>query len=290
MNNRVLSYIHTMKKWLLFFTITCVFCLSIDAQSIIVGTFNIRYDNPRDSGNLWVDRKAYVASLIRFHDFDVFGTQEGLKHQLDDIQQQLPQYERYGIGRDDGQTKGEYAAIFYKKEKFTLLKSGDFWLSETPDKPGFGWDARINRICSWVQLKDQLTGRTFYCFNVHYDHQGLIARRESSKLLLSKIQSISGNDPVVLTGDFNGDHGSEWYQSIAHSGVLKDSFREVKYPYVNNGSFQNFGRNFNTADIIDHVFISAHFAVKRWGVLTDSYSGKFPSDHFPILTEIQWGK
>jgi len=279
-----------MKKWLLFFAISCVSSLSIDAQSIIVGTFNIRYDNPRDSGNLWVDRKAYVASLIRFHDFDVFGTQERLKHQLDDIQQQLPQYERYGIGRDDGQTKGEHSAIFYKKEKFTLLKSGDFWLSETPDKPGFGWDARINRICSWVQLKDQLTGRTFYCFNVHYDHQGMVARRESSKLLLSKIRSISGNDPVILTGDFNGDHHSEWYQSIAHSGVLKDSFREVKYPYVNNGSFQNFGRNFNAADIIDHIFISAHFLVKRWGVLTDSYSGKFPSDHFPILTEIQWGK
>lgn len=279
-----------MKKWLLFFAISCVSSLSIDAQSIIVGTFNIRYDNPRDSGNLWVDRKAYVASLIRFHDFDVFGTQEGLKHQLDDIQQQLPQYERYGIGRDDGQTKGEHSAIFYKKEKFTLLKSGDFWLSETPDKPGFGWDARINRICSWVQLKDNSTGKTFYCFNVHYDHQGMVARRESSKLLLSKIRSISGNDPVILTGDFNGDHRSEWYQSIAHSGVLKDSFREFKYPYVNNGSFQNFGRNFNTADIIDHVFISAHFLVKRWGVLTDSYSGKFPSDHFPILTEIQWGK
>lgn len=285
-----MNYFHTMKKWLLFFAISCVSSLSIDAQSIIVGTFNIRYDNPRDSGNLWVDRKAYVASLIRFHDFDVFGTQEGLKHQLDDIQQQLPQYERYGIGRDDGQTKGEHSAIFYKKEKFTLLKSGDFWLSETPDKPGFGWDARINRICSWVQLKDQLTGKTFYCFNVHYDHQGMVARRESSKLLLSKIRSISGNDPVILTGDFNGDHHSEWYQSIAHSGVLKDSFREVKYPYVNNGSFQNFGRNFNAADIIDHIFISAHFLVKRWGVLTDSYSGKFPSDHFPILTEIQWGK
>jgi endonuclease/exonuclease/phosphatase family metal-dependent hydrolase len=263
---------------------------STSAQSFIIGTFNIRYDNPRDSGNLWTDRKAYVASLIRFHDFDVFGTQEGLKHQLDDIQQQLPQYERYGIGRDDGQSKGEFSAIFYKKEKFELLKSGDFWLSETPDKPGFGWDARINRICSWVQLKDKVTSKTFFCFNVHYDHQGVVARRESSRLLLSKIQSISGKDPVILTGDFNGDHGSEWYQTIANSGIVKDSFREVKYPYVNNGSFQNFGRNFNANQIIDHIFISPHFSVKRWGVLTDSYSGKFPSDHFPVLAEIQWGK
>ncbi|BFG70264.1 endonuclease/exonuclease/phosphatase family protein [Sediminibacterium sp. KACHI17] len=278
------------KNYIVTACVSVVLYSSISAQSIITGTFNIRYDNPRDSGNLWTDRKAYVAALIRFHDFDVFGTQEGLKHQLDDIQQQLPQYERYGIGRDNGQTKGEYSAIFYKKEKFTLLKSGDFWLSETPDKPGFGWDARINRICSWVQLKDKSTGKIFYCFNVHYDHQGMVARKESSKLLLAKIRSISGNDPVILTGDFNGDHNTEWYQSIAHSGILKDSFREVEYPYVNNGSFQNFGRNFNTADIIDHIFISAHFSVKKWGVLTDSYSGKFPSDHFPVLAEIQWRK
>ncbi|MBL0884065.1 MAG: endonuclease/exonuclease/phosphatase family protein [Chitinophagaceae bacterium] len=279
-----------MKKGILLFIIICMSKLSIHAQSIIVGTFNIRFDNPRDSGNLWVDRKAYVASLIRFHDFDVFGTQEGLKHQLDDIQQQLPEYERYGIGRDDGQTKGEYSAIFYKKEKFTLLKSGDFWLSETPDKPGFGWDARINRICSWVQLKEKATGKTFFCFNVHFDHQGVVARKESSKLLLSKIQSISGKAPIILTGDFNGNHTSEWYQTIAKSELLKDSYREVKYPYVNNGSFQNFGRNFNASDIIDHIFISSHFNAKRWGVLTDSYSGKFPSDHFPILAEIHWGK
>ena len=278
-----------MKTFLFSFLLSMIVQIT-NAQSLIIGSFNIRFDNPRDSGNLWIDRKAYVASLIRFHDFDVFGTQEGLKHQLDDIQQQLPAYERYGIGRDDGQTKGEYSAIFYKKEKFTLLKSGDFWLSETPDKPGFGWDARINRICSWVQLKEKATGKTFFCFNVHFDHQGVVARKESSKLLLSKIQSISGKAPIILTGDFNGNHASEWYQTIAVSGLLKDSFREVKYPYVNNGSFQNFGRNFNASDIIDHIFISSHFNAKRWGVLTDSYSGKFPSDHFPVLAEIHWGK
>ena len=278
-----------MKTFLVTFLISMTVHIT-NAQSIIVGTFNIRYDNPRDSGNLWKDRKAYVASLIRFHDFDVLGTQEGLKHQLDDIQQQLPQYERYGIGRDDGGTKGEYSAIFYKKDKYQLIKSGDFWLSETPDKPGFGWDARINRICSWVQLKDKVSGQSFFCFNVHFDHQGVMARKESSKLLLSKIQSISGKAPVILTGDFNGDHTTEWYQTLANSGIIKDSFREVQYPYVNNGSFQNFGRNFNTNDIIDHIFISSHFNTKRWGVLTDSYSGKFPSDHFPILTELHWKK
>lgn len=104
------------------------------------------------------------------------------------------------------------------------------------------------------------------------------------------MQSISGKEPVIITGDFNGDHTTEWYQTLANSGIIRDSFREVQYPYVNNGSFQNFGRNFNTNDIIDHIFISSHFNTKRWGVLTDSYSGKFPSDHFPILTELHWKK
>jgi endonuclease/exonuclease/phosphatase family metal-dependent hydrolase len=262
----------------------------IKAQTLITGTFNVRLETPRDTGNLWTDRKVYVANLVRFHGFDVFGTQEGFKNQLDDIQQQLPEYARYGIGRDDGQAKGEHSAIFYKKDRFDLLKSGDFWLSETPEKPGFGWDARINRICSWIQLKEKKTGKTFYCFNVHYDHQAMIARRESSKLLLAKIKLIAGEAPVLLTGDFNGNHTTEWYQLIANSQILRDTYKEVKYPYVNNGTFQNFGRNYTTGDIIDHIFVTRHFSVKRWGVLTDSYNGKFPSDHFPVLAEIQLGK
>lgn len=260
------------------------------AQMLRTATFNIRYETTADQGNLWADRKVYVANLIRFHDFDVFGTQEGYKNQLDDIQTQLPEYARYGIGRDDGITKGEHSAIFYKKDRFELLKSGDFWLSETPEKPGFGWDARINRICSWVQLKEKKSGRKFYCFNVHYDHQGMVARRESSKLLLVKIKLIAGDAPVLLTGDFNGNHSTEWYQLIADSDLLRDTFKEVKYPYVNNGTFQSFGRNYTAADIIDHIFITRHFSVKRWGVLTDSYNGKFPSDHFPVMAEVQLGK
>lgn len=277
------------KKYLLFVVFLVQFC-AVKTQTLITGTFNVRLETPNDVGNLWADRKVYVANLIRFHGFDLFGTQEGFKNQLDDIQQQLPEYARYGIGRDDGQSKGEHSAIFYKKNRFDLLKSGDFWLSETPEKPGFGWDARINRICSWVQLKDKKTGIFFYCFNVHYDHQAMVARRESSKLVLAKIKSIAGDAPVVITGDFNGNHNTEWYQLMANSGVLRDTYKEVKYPYVNNGTFQNFGRNYTAGEIIDHIFVTRHFSVKRWGVLTDSYNGKFPSDHFPVLAEIQLGK
>lgn len=258
------------------------------AQDIRVATFNLRYDNKSDSGNLWVDRQPVVSALIQFHDFDIFGTQEGLRNQIDAISAALPEYAWYGLGRDDGQSKGEHSAVFYKKDRFKLLKKGDFWLSETPEKPGFGWDARINRICSWVQLQDLKSKKKFYFFNVHYDHQGVKARQESSKLILEKIKTIAGSAPAILTGDFNGDQQSEWYLALANSQILKDTYREVKQPYAVNGTFNGFGKTLQRSTIIDHIFITQQFKAKKWGVLSDSYRGKFPSDHFPVLAVVSW--
>lgn len=277
-----------MIKKILVIAFCTIVCLQpTKAQTFTVGTFNLRYDNPRDSGNLWKDRLPRVTALIEFHDFDILGTQEGLQHQIDAIAKALPQYAYYGIGRDDGINAGEHSAIFYKKAQFTLVDKGDFWLSETPEKPGFGWDAKINRICSWVLLKHITTGKKMYCFNVHYDHQGVQARIESSKLILSKIKLIAKGAPVILTGDFNGDHQTDWYKNIASSNFLFDSFTKVAKAYVPNGSFQGFGPNLNKDQIIDHIFTTSHFKVQKWGVLTDSYDGKFPSDHFPVLSELK---
>lgn len=277
-----------MIKKILVIAFCTIVCLQpTKAQTFTLGTFNLRYDNPRDSGNLWKDRLPRVTALIEFHDFDILGTQEGLQHQIDAIAKALPQYAYYGIGRDDGINAGEHSAIFYKKAQFTLVDKGDFWLSETPEKPGFGWDAKINRICSWVLLKHITTGKKMYCFNVHYDHQGVQARIESSKLILSKIKSIAKGAPVILTGDFNGDHQTDWYKNIASSNFLFDSFTKVAKAYVPNGSFQGFGPNLNKDQIIDHIFTTSHFKVEKWGVLTDSYDGKFPSDHFPVLSELK---
>ena len=204
------------KRYFLFIAI--IFCIQVTyAQPYTIGTYNLRYDNPADTGNLWINRAPVVASLIRFHDFDIFGTQEGLKNQLDYITNALPQYTYYGVGRNDGKDAGEHSAIFYKKDEFTLLNKGDFWLSETPDKPGLGWDATCcNRICSWVYLQHKKSGKKFYFFNAHYDHQGVQARRESSKLILRKIKEITLREPVIFTGDLNGSHSSEPYLTIAN--------------------------------------------------------------------------
>jgi endonuclease/exonuclease/phosphatase family metal-dependent hydrolase len=264
-----------------------VTALNVNAQKIIVGTFNIRFDNPRDTGNLWVDRAPIVSNLIRFHEFDVLGVQEALKNQLDDIAAALPEYALYGKGRDDGKDAGEHSSIFYKKDRFSLLKSGDFWLSETPDKPGKGWDATCcNRICSWVYLEDKTSKKRFYAFNVHFDHQGVVARRESGKLILAKIKEIAGQAPVLLTGDLNGGRDSEWYQTLATSGLLTDVFTKVKYPYANNSSMNGF-RTPRGRTVIDHIFATKQFVPSRWGILTDSYFGKYPSDHFPVLGVVE---
>ncbi|HSF46559.1 MAG TPA: endonuclease/exonuclease/phosphatase family protein [Chitinophagaceae bacterium] len=268
------------------FIFAVLFVNAVNAQPLIVGTFNIRYDNPGDTGNLWMNRSPICASLIRFHGFDILGTQEGLKNQLEDLQLQLPEYEYHGIGRDDGQSKGEHSAIFIRKERFKVLGKGDFWLSETPDKPGPGWDARLNRICSWLKLEDKKLKKTYYVFNVHYDHQGIKARVESSKLILQKIKTIAGDNEVILTGDFNGNHESEWYLEIEKSGKMKDVLFQTSNAYRNTGSFNSFKPNNPSKDVIDHIFVTPGFRVQRYGILTDTYHGKYPSDHYPVLAEL----
>ena len=268
--------------------ITSTFCLKTFSQKITIATYNIRLQNSGDTGNLWSQRAPHVASLIRFHEFDVFGTQEGFRNQLNDIKKALPEFEFYGVGRDDGKEAGEHSAIFYRKSRFAVIKNGDFWLSETPDQPSKGWDATCcNRICSWVQLTDNQTGKSFYFFSAHFDHEGTTARIESSKLILQRINAIAGNDPVIFVGDLNGDQQSEWYNTIEKSELLGDTYRQVDFPYAANGSFNGFGKTLADKRIIDHIFVTRNFMVKRWGILSDSYFGKYPSDHFPVMTVVE---
>jgi endonuclease/exonuclease/phosphatase family metal-dependent hydrolase len=154
-------------------------------NTINVASYNLRYNTANDGVNAWPNRKENVKGLIRFHEFDIFGVQEALIGQLKDVAE-LTEFTFYGKGRDDGKEGGEHSAIFYKKDRFKALQSGDFWLSETPDKPGKGWDATCcNRIASWVKFQDLLSKKEFYFFNVHFDHQGVEARRQSGHLRLS---------------------------------------------------------------------------------------------------------
>lgn len=249
-----------------------------------VATFNLRMDTPNDKENAWPNRKEMVKGLIRFHDFDIFGTQEGFKHQLDGILE-LGNYAYVGAGRDDGKDAGEHSAIVYKKDRFEMLENGNFWFSETPEVPGKGWDATCcNRICSWATFKEKTTGKQFYFFNVHYDHQGVIARKNSSILLLERIKKISGSYPVFVTGDFNATPDSEPIQIITNDGKLKDSYFVTQQPpYGTVGTFNSFKLNSPMNGRIDYVWVTNDITVNKYGVLNDMHYGHFPSDHFPVM-------
>jgi endonuclease/exonuclease/phosphatase family metal-dependent hydrolase len=280
--------IMTVVKNLIVLLLLCSIPIMSYTQKLIAATYNLRLQTSADSGNLWSQRAPEVTALIRFHQFDIFATQEGFHNQLNDIKRILPEYDFYGVGRDDGKEEGEHSAVFFRKERFNLLKHGDFWLSETPDQPSKGWDATCcNRICSWIQVTDKLTRKNFYFFSAHFDHQGTIARIESSKLILQRINSIAGNEPVIFAGDLNGDQQSKWYKNIDSSDLLDDTFKQAPFPYANNGSFNGFGKNIEARGIIDHIFVTNHFIVNRWGILSDTYHGKYPSDHFPVMAEVE---
>src|SRR5690554_6239501 len=191
---------------------------------INIATFNLRMDTPNDGEDAWPNRKGMASDLIRFYELDIIGTQEGFKHQLDDLLEQ-GNYAYVGSGRDDGYDEGEHSAILYKSDRFDVIDKGDFWFSETPEVPGKGWDATCcNRICSWAKFKDRKSGIEFFVFNSHYDHQGKEARKNSSILLLNKIKEIAGDETIFATGDFNASPDSEPIKIISESGKLIDSY------------------------------------------------------------------
>jgi endonuclease/exonuclease/phosphatase family metal-dependent hydrolase len=250
-----------------------------------VATYNLRLNVASDGPNAWPNRKEMVKELLRFHNFDVFGTQEGFRGQLNDVAE-LPEYAFVGHGRDDGKEAGEHSAIFYKKNRLKVLQSGDFWLSQTPEKPSKGWDATCcNRICSWAKFQDLQTKREFFFFSVHFDHEGVEARRQSGRLMVQKIQEIAKNAPVICTGDFNSTPDTEQIKTM--QALLRDAFQVTKQPpYGPVGTFQGFKLDAPLQDCIDYVFVSKQFDVLNYAVLTDSMRGLYPSDHFPVMVNV----
>lgn len=259
-----------------------MFSLTAQNTALNIATYNIRFNNPDDGINAWPNRKENLKALIRYHDFDIFGIQEGLIDQVKDIAG-LTEYAYYGKGRDDGGEAGEHSVIFYKKQRFKLLQSGDFWLSETPEKPGKGWDATCcNRICSWVKLKDLVSEKEFYFFNVHFDHQGVQARRESGKLMVKKIKEIAGNATVICTGDFNSTPETGQIQEM--QSLLKDSYKVTQMPpYGPEGTFNAFKFDAPMKHRIDYIFVSAGVQVLKYATLTDAKDQRYPSDHQPVV-------
>lgn len=275
-----------MKK--IIFLILIVLPATLFAQQMNIVSFNIRYNNPDDGINSWPNRIEMVTGLLNFHDPDIFGLQEALIDQIEDIQINLPEYEWFGVGRDDGEKAGEFSPVFFKKSKFILLKKGNFWLSENCEKPGLGWDAACNRIVSWGKFQSKVTGKQFIVFNTHFDHQGDEARKNSAYLIRDKIKEISGKQglPVILTGDFNLAPESEPIKLIKK--FMKDS-REVSKtpPYGPVGTFTSFKWDAPMKIRIDYIFTQGGIDVLKYAVLTDAKNQRFPSDHLPVFVKVQ---
>ncbi len=191
--------------------------LTTNAQSLSIGQYNIRCVNNTDdkAGNGWDVRAPKIYDLINYESWDIFGAQEVVHNQLNDLLAHIDGYDYIGVGRSDGKTKGEYAPIFYKKSRLRCLKSGHFWLSETPDVAGSkGWDAAVCRICTWGFFEDKSSKWRFWMFNLHMDHKGKISRYESAKLLMDKIKEICDDAPCIVTGDFNADQNEDVYSVL----------------------------------------------------------------------------
>ena len=297
-------------------TFTCLlamlFALSVSAQELSVASFNIKCATSHGMGNVkgyngWDDRKGYLCDLINYTAFDVFGAQEVRYGQLKDMVAALPDYAYIGVGRDDGKTKGEFAPVFYRRERFKLLDSGTFWLSDTPEKVSRGWDGMCNRICSWGYFQDKLTKSKFYFLNTHLDNRGAVAKTKGVELILKFIDEHCKGAQVIVTGDMNVNQDSEWYKNFVASGVLKDSFVSARYRFAPSGTFSTFTPTRYSTNRIDHIFVSKDIVVERYGVLTvhywratdeENYEGRrFPaniekrevhllSDHYPVEVKL----
>ena len=255
-----------------------------------VMTFNIRYDEPRDGVNAWPNRKQKVADVIRFHKADIVGFQEALLTQLRDLETLLPGFAWVGVGRTDGKEAGEYSAILYRKDRFRLLSSDTFWLSETPDKIGSkGWDAALPRIVTWAKFQDRVSGKSFVHFNTHFDHIGEKARAESASLILKKAGDIQGKGPFVVTGDFNVREDSGAYRTIT-AGTPTVKVADARYA-SSNGHFGgdstfNAFKELQPAHTIDYIFVRDGIKVLEHGTLSDRWDGLWASDHLPVIAEI----
>tara|TARA_R110001592_G_scaffold58841_3_gene178501 strand:- start:1070 stop:1915 length:846 start_codon:yes stop_codon:yes gene_type:complete len=278
-----------MKKIIFLFLIGFIFSCSSEKDSYQIMTYNIRYDNPNDGKNKWSKRKVFLTDQIAYNQPDVFGIQEGLQHQVQYLDSIFGGYNYIGIGRDDGKTKGEYSAIFYQKERLEVLNKGTFWLSETPNEISVGWDASMERICTYGLFKNKTNSEQFWVFNTHFDHIGNIARVKSAGLILEKIEELNiDNLPVIVMGDFNLKPETVAIQLLAK--YLNDTNKISKSkPFGPTGTFNGFNFSKPVLDRIDYIFTSKDgIQVLKYAVLSDSKDCNYPSDHLPVLVELKF--
>lgn len=251
-------------------------------------TYNIRLDVASDGANQWGNRKTKVADLIKKYDPDIFGVQEALPQQMEDLEKSLPAYAHIGVGRDDGKAKGEFSALFFKKGKLELIEQNTFWLSETPDVPGSkSWDAAITRIATWGKFKDKKTKKEFVVLNTHFDHIGKEARKQSAILIKEKAAQLAQKLPLIITGDFNCTREEAPYTVMMEKAVVSlNDPATTPAP----GTFCGFEVNAMECKPIDYIFYSGQWKAKEYKVITDHDGKYYPSDHLPVMVSLEIAK
>jgi len=278
----------TLSKWLPIAVLTVVVSVSVSAQTVSFMSYNIRYNNVNDAENKWDERKDDVAKLIQNYEPLVFGVQEALLGQIEFIDQTLKDYAYIGVGRDDGENKGEFSAIFYDKEKVSLLEEGTFWLSQTPEKVSKDWDAALPRICTYGQFKHLESNKTFWFFNTHFDHRGKVAREKSATLIIQKIKALTHNQSVViLSGDFNAEPNTRPIQNILTH--MKDAFGNTQKPFYGPiGTFSGFDTAAKLEGRIDYIFFLNAEAIGLTHIDDRRPNGLWVSDHLPVLLKAKF--
>ncbi|WP_162342580.1 endonuclease/exonuclease/phosphatase family protein [Cyclobacterium salsum] len=274
--------------------------IQVPAELIIVN-LNIRYDNPKDGKNKWENRLPIVADFIAESAPHLLGFQEVTHRQLLDLKSIMPNHDFVGRGRKDGLKGGEYNPIFYRKDRFHLLESGTFWLSDTPEEPGsIGWDAQLPRIVTWAKLKDQENGKVIFHFNTHFDNRGTEARFKSVDLLVEKMEEIAGEAPLLATGDFNirkehPRYGKEPYVYLIETMSQRLQMESAEFAaekVISAGATGNgFEENWQLRppNAVDYIFVDPGFNVNSYQVDKIIQDAVFIADHWPVLAKLKYG-
>ena len=260
---------------------------NIYSQPHSIISYNIRYDNNWDIENSWKIRRNKISQILVQYSPSIIGIQEGLLNQVQYIDSSLIDYDYVGVGRDDGKKKGEFCAIYFDTTRYVLLKNSTFWLSETPDTISVGWDAALERICTYGLFKDRITNKEFWVFNTHFDHIGIIAREKSSGLILKRIKKINRQSlPVILMGDFNSIPNSPPVKELITelSDALQISLQKLHGP---RGTFNGFNEDLPIEKRIDYIF-TKNLKVLSYTHVNDRLdNNRHISDHLPVMIKIK---
>ena len=272
--------------------------------SLRLATFNIRYEDPSESDwRAWPNRIGRLVKSIRTMDPDVFGVQECLHGQAADLRASLPDYDFHGVGREDGKRGGEYAAIFFRRDRFEKTDGGTFWLSEEPEKPGSrNWGNGFPRTATWVRLVDRGSGRGFCVFNTHWDHRNQYSREKAAPLMAKRIEGRPHpEEPLVLLGDFNATEGNPAVDYFTGKPVTLAGSKPASWgtPLIDTYQLLHAGvKNRRTLHFwqghrdgwakVDHILVSRGAKVEPADIKVERSREEQPSDHFPVWAEVTW--